>query len=423
MKLSHYTIRNLIIPLLLVMAVWSCIFYFLILHEINDETNDSLQNYKEIIIKQFLADSTLLRSRPDIMTRYSIREVQPDEANLSKDEFFDSTTYIEIERESEPIRVLRTHFMSSNGKFYELRIETSTLEKEDLVETVLWSIIILYLILLLCILMVTNYAFKKSFRPLYVILKWLKVFHPGKTNKPLENDTKIEEFQILNKALNEASARYTLIYNEQKQFVENASHELQTPLAVCMNKLELLSENPNCTEDQLEEIGSILNTLHGIIKMNRSLLLLSRIDNNQFPDKELVRLDDIIQQVSDDLSSIYEEKHIKISIRVKEPLIFDINESLATTLMMNLIKNAYIHNIPNGEIGIIVSEKSITIENTGSVRELDKDKLFRRFIKQTHKSDSTGLGLAIVKSITQLYRIGISYRYNNGKHSFILTFP
>ncbi len=422
MKLSHYIIRNLSIPLLLVMALWSCAFYFLILHEVNDETNDSLQNYKEIIIKQFLADSTQLSNHHDIMTRYSIREIPASEANLSKDEFFDSTKYIEIERESEPIRVLRSNFMTADGKFYEIRIETSTLENEDLIETVLWSIVILYFIMLLCTLWVTNYIIKRSFRPLYNILDWLNNFHPGETVKPLENETTIKEFKILNKAVSDASVRSALVYDEQKQFVENASHELQTPMAVCMNRLELLSENPDCTEEQLAEIEGIQRTLQGIIKTNKSLLLLSRIENNQFPRKEQINVSEMVRQITDDLSTIYEEKNITVTIQDKAPLLFTMNESLASTLAMNLVKNAFVHNIPDGEINIIIQNNSFSIENSGTNHELDKEKLFHRFIKQTNKSDSTGLGLAIVKSITQLYDIRISYHFD-GKHIFTLTFP
>ena len=116
MKLIHYTFRNLSIPLLIILTAWACCFYFVIMHEIDDETNDSLENYKEIIIKTVLADSTLLHDHVDIMTKYYIREVPESEADLDKDEFFDSTTYIEIEMEDEPVRVLRTWFMTADRK-------------------------------------------------------------------------------------------------------------------------------------------------------------------------------------------------------------------------------------------------------------------------------------------------------------------
>lgn len=128
MKLIHYTLRNLFVPILVIFAAWGCVFCLMILHEVEDETNDSLENYKEIIIRSALADSTLLKDHVDIMTRYYIREVPESEAKLDKDEFYDTTVYIEIEQEYEPVRALRTYFMTKDRKFYELTLELSTLE-------------------------------------------------------------------------------------------------------------------------------------------------------------------------------------------------------------------------------------------------------------------------------------------------------
>ncbi|WFE82889.1 sensor histidine kinase [Parabacteroides chongii] len=421
MKLIHYTFRNLSIPLLIILTAWACCFYFVIMHEIDDETNDSLENYKEIIIKTVLADSTLLHDHVDIMTKYYIREVPESEADLDKDEFFDSTTYIEIEMEDEPVRVLRTWFMTADRKYYELTIETSTLEKEDMAEAIFVSIIILYVSLLCCILLVSHFVFKSSFRPLYTLIKWLKEYRPGKQQAPLINQTKVEEFKILNQAIQTATNRSTEMYNQQKQFVENASHELQTPLAICMNKLELLSENPDCTEEQLSEIAGINHTLRGIIKMNKSLLLLSRIDNKQFPDTSEIDFNKLINKYLPDFEDMYEYKNIHVTYTETGTLIYTMNESLASTLLSNLLKNAFIHNIESGSIAISVTGRTLTISNSSESTGLNEATLFNRFEKQTHKKESTGLGLAIVKSIISIYGIDIKYEYN-GLHKFILTF-
>jgi len=420
MKLTHYTIRNLSVPLLLIMTAWAAVFFFLVLHEVNDETNDTLQNYKEIIIKQVLADKSLIKDHKDIMTSYQIREIPGEKANLAKDEFYDSTKYIEIEKEYEPIRGLLTCFMGPDGKYYELRIEMSTLEKEDLLETVLWSIIILYILLLCCILLVTHSVFRKSFRPLYNVLNWLNRYHPGKKIEPLENETVIEEFDTLNRAFREATLRGVAVYEQQRQFVENASHELQTPLAVSVNKLELLSENPDCTEEQLSDIAGIHRTLQGIIKMNRSLLLLSRIDNNQFPETKEVSLTAILKRILSEFAELYRSKNIHVYIIREEELTGTMNESLAHTLIQNLVKNAYIHNSAGGEVYIEVTQDSLMIENTSESPELNQERLFQRFGRQSNRPDSSGLGLAIVKSISDLYGIEISYSYY-GKHRFVLT--
>lgn len=418
MKLSQYTLRNLLVPLLIIMTVWAFGFYFFIMHEVNDETNDTLLNYKEIIIKHVLEDESLLRDNIGIMNSYYIREIPAEQADLSRDLFFDSTKYIEVEREHEPIRVLRTHFLAANGKFYELQIEISTLEKEDLKEAIVWSIIALYIILLGAILLVMHFVFKKSFRPLYAILGWLRGYHPAKP-QPLANATDIDEFKTLNEAFVKAAQRGSDIYNQQKQFVELASHELQTPLAVSINRLELLSEDPHCTEEQLMEMASIHRTLQGIVKMNKALLLLSRIENGQFPETEEIAVAEMIENMVADFKEIHEERRINVFILKEAAPTFHMNRDLANTMISNLIKNAFVHNIPDGEIYIELLADRIIISNTSESPELNKERLFQRFGKQTNRPDSTGLGLALVKSIADLYHIPVSYHYN-GKHQFQL---
>lgn len=422
MKLSHYTIRNLLIPFLLIFLVWALVFYVLIMHEINDETNDTLENYKELIIRRALTDPDFDYNYSNEMTRYRIREVEPSIAVLSKDIFYDSTTYIEIEMEDEPVRVLKTYFMDAEGRCYELEIEMSTLEKEDMAETIFWSIIALYFTLLCCILLVIHYVFRKSFTPLYGLLNWLKKTHPGRKEEGYVMDTKVDEFVTLNRALIESTNRNREIYNQQKQFVENAAHELQTPLAIATNKLELLSENPDCTEEQLQEISDIYNVLRGVIKMNKSLLLLSRIENRQFPETVEVDLNQLLHNLMDLFSAVYEAKNLHIQIEETEILLFRMNESLARILISNLLKNAFVHNYTGGHIHIRLSHNLFTISNTSKNAELDKSKLYSRFNKEGTASDSTGLGLAIVKSISSLYTIEIAYDFTDEMHTFHLRF-
>lgn len=422
MRLIHYTLRSLFIPMLAIFACWGGVFYLLILHEVNDETDDTLENYKEIIIRSALTDSTLLKNHASIMSRYYIREVPKKEARLNHDEFYDSTEYIEIEKENEPVRVLRTYFMTARHKYYELTISISTLEKEDMVETTVWSMLVLYILLLGCVMLVIHHGFRKTLTPLYKLLDWLKNFQIGKTATPLNNPTQIEEFKILNDAAQESFDRSNNLYNRQKQFVENVAHELQTPLAICMNKLELLSENPDCTETQLQEIGGMHHTLSNIIRLNRTLLLLSRIENRQFPETRKICVNSLIHKMTEEINDVYEDKAIKLQIAEEGTLVCDMNESLTATLIANLLKNAYVHNQFDGTIEIKITPTSLSIANTGEGKPLDVSMLYGRFVRQSRQKESTGLGLAIVKSIADLYSISIDYQYEDKTHKFLLKF-
>lgn len=422
MKLIHHTLRGLLVPLLVLFALWGWAFYSMVLHEVEDETDDTLANYKEIIIRSALADSSLLCDHADIMSRYSIREVAGEEARLNHDEFFDSTQYIEIEKEHEPVRVLRTWFRTASGRYYELTISISTLEKEDMKEAMVWGMLLLYVLLIGCMLPVIHVGFRRSLRPLYRLLDWLRAFQVGKTTEPLDNPTQIDEFKTLNEAAEESFHRSNDLYNRQKQFVENAAHELQTPLAICLNRVELMSENPDCTEAQLQEMADLHRTLSDIIRLNKTLLLLTRIENNQFPDTRDIDVNRLVRRMMADFSDIYEGKALHLRVNEEGTLRCMMNESLASTLVANLLKNAFVHNHQGGAIEITLTDACLTIANTDGDRPLDTALLFGRFARQGKHPESTGLGLAIVKAIADLYAVQIAYLFEGGMHKFHLIF-
>ena len=94
---------------------------------------------------------------------------------------------------------------------------------------------------------------------------------------------------------------------------ENASHELQTPLAVINGKLELLAEHENLDEEELKTIDDMFRSLHRAIQLNKSLLLLSRIQNRQFEEVAEVDMNRHARHIIGLLSDLYEEKRIGLS--------------------------------------------------------------------------------------------------------------
>ena len=151
-------------------------------------------------------------------------------------------------------------------------------------------------------------------RPLYILLHWLDSYQTGKKNKPLKNDTRITEFRKLNDAATRYVERTEQMFEQQKQFIGNASHEIQTPLAICRNRLEMLMEDDSLSEKQLEELMKTHQTLEYITKLNKSLLLLSKIDNGQFTDTKEVDLNVLLRQYLEDYKEVYSYKNIEVSI-------------------------------------------------------------------------------------------------------------
>lgn len=422
MKLLSYTYRKLALLLFLLMAVWGVLFYYAIIDEVVDETDDTLENYGEILMESALHDPSILETEGSLMSFYKFTPISEEEGRHYRQVFYDATVYIELEDEDEPVRVMCTAFRMPDGQYYELKLMISILERDDMVEAMLWYLGALFLLFLICTSIGIQLVLKGVFRPLHRLLDWLHCIQPGKEVPPLDNPTKIREFRQLSDAALDMGNRSYKAYEEQKQFIENASHELQTPLAIVRGKVELLAESEGMTEQQMEQLDEIYATLGRAVKLNKSLLLLSRIENGQYTEMEDVSVDEILDELLPDLMDIYEHKQVRlIRKREEQPFIIRCNHSLAQILVSNLVKNSLLHNREGGELQVLTTPTSLVIKNTGDV-PLDGDKLFRRFYHgMDGKKDSTGLGLAIARSIALSSSLKLMYEWQDGMHTFRLV--
>lgn len=422
MKLLSYTYRKLALLLFLLMAVWGVLFYYAIIDEVVDETDDTLENYGEILMESALHDPSILETEGSLMSFYKFTPISEEEGRHYRQVFYDATVYIELEDEDEPVRVMCTAFRMPDGQYYELKLMISILERDDMVEAMLWYLGALFLLFLICTSIGIQLVLKGVFRPLHRLLDWLHCIQPGKEVPPLDNPTKIREFRQLSDAALDMGNRSYKAYEEQKQFIENASHELQTPLAIVRGKVELLAESEGMTEQQMEQLDEIYATLGRAVKLNKSLLLLSRIENRQYTEMEDVSVDEILDELLPDLMDIYEHKQVRlIRKREEQPFIIRCNHSLAQILVSNLVKNSLLHNREGGELQVLTTPTSLVIKNTGDV-PLDGEKLFRRFYHgMDGKKDSTGLGLAIARSIALSSSLKLTYEWQDGMHTFRLV--
>ena len=422
MKLLSYTYRKLALLLFLLMAVWGVLFYYAIIDEVVDETDDTLENYGEILMESALHDPSILETEGSLMSFYKFTPISEEEGRHYRQVFYDATVYIELEDEDEPVRVMCTAFRMPDGQYYELKLMISILERDDMVEAMLWYLGALFLLFLICTSIGIQLVLKGVFRPLHRLLDWLHCIQPGKEVPPLDNPTKIREFRQLSDAALDMGNRSYKAYEEQKQFIENASHELQTPLAIVRGKVELLAESEGMTEQEMEQLDEIYATLGRAVKLNKSLLLLSRIENGQYTEMEDVSVDEILDELLPDLMDIYEHKQVRlIRKREEQPFIIRCNHSLAQILVSNLVKNSLLHNREGGELQVLTTPTSLVIKNTGDV-PLDGEKLFRRFYHgMDGKKDSTGLGLAIARSIALSSSLKLTYEWQDGMHTFRLV--
>lgn len=419
MKLiSHVTLR-LSVAVTLILSVWAVLFYVAMIDEINDEVDDSLEDYSETIIIRALSGEQLPSKDNGSNNQYYLVRVDGHYAMTHPSiEYADEMVYIEEKRETEPARILRTIFENEAGEYFQLVVMTPTIEKRDVIHSILIWTSLLYATLLVIIIVLNIYVFYRSMQPLYRLLDWFRHYRVGQKNEPLPNRNTITEFRTLYDAANLYAARNEQLFEQQKRFIGNASHELQTPLAICRNRLEMLMEDEDITERQLEELAKTHQTLEHITKLNKSLLLLSKIENEQFADVRPVCFNHIVRRYLDDYCEVYEYRDIAVSVREEARLTFVLNETLAVTLVTNLLKNAFVHNTDGGRLVITLTADTFCISNTGVRHSLDHTKIFERFYKGSKQEGSTGLGLSIVAGICKLSGLEVHYEYRDEMHHF-----
>lgn len=419
MRLIRYTHFNISLLLFVLLSIWGGLFYYTVINEVMDETDDALANYRDIIVGKALADPTILDATDNIIHSYSFRRLTDEEAADYRTRFYDSTIFIETEGEFEPVRVMKSCFLATDMHHYELELRLSTLERDDLIQRILYYLLALYAVLLCCILFSTRLILQSIFRPIHLLLKWLDSVALGQPAPYLDKDVRIREFRMLNRAAIEMHERVEQTYQEQKQFIENASHELQTPLAIIRGKLELLTEQENLNEEDMKIVDNMYGCVTRAVNLNKSLLLLSRIQNEQYTETTLVDMNAYTKEIMMFLPDLYEEKQLHYTLNEQGECHVEMNKDLAQVLLNNLIKNAFVHTPEQGHIDINIMPTSVEVINDGT-EPLDESEMYKRFYKgNTRHKGSTGLGLPIVKSICGLYGFELQYSYD-GKHHFLL---
>ena len=423
MKLITRIAIRLTLALAPLMTLWAVLFYFTMIEEINDEMDDNLESYSETIIVRMLSHQELPPLNSGSNNSYSIKPVDPHYAAMHDGiTYSDVEVYIPEREEYEPARVLTTIFEDVEGQHYELRVASPSFERDELAAAILQWLILIYFVLLATVIIITLIVLRRSMRPLYELLNWLDRYQPGHKHEDVPNDTTIPEFRQLNEAAQKAVERSEHLFEQQKSFIGNASHELQTPLAVIGNRIEWIIDNTNPTEEQIEQLVGINHSLAHIVKLNKTLLLLTKIDNGQFPEVSEVDIAALIRHETEIYDEIFEERNIKCNISGADSLVVEMNHILATTLVGNLVRNAYIHSPEGSQVDISINFDKLEIRNDGT-EPLDAERVFNRFYRATKREGSTGLGLALVKAIGDYYSLGVEYRFENGKHIFSIFRP
>jgi signal transduction histidine kinase len=342
-------------------------------------------------------------------------------AGLELDEPRDTSVYYPNPKKTLPFKIL-TSQLQSNQKNYLVTTYVSEREISHLIIKVFITEAAILLLLLIAIVVLNLKSSRRLWRPFFSTMEKINNYDiTYSSSLALPGETGTREFDELNKTVTGMISNVNTSYLNQKQFVENASHEMQTPLAIIRSKLELLINQPDLTEKNASLLGDITDANNRLSQMNRTLLLLAKIENNQFPETEEIDFSDLLNKIIQDFKNHY-ENFPGITITVESGVIVSANRSLIEILISNLVKNAVVHNLSDGKINVTLSQSHLLIENTGPALTTSPDDLFERFKKGSHETKTTGLGLALVKQICNLYHFTAWYNYESEWHRVAVIF-
>ncbi len=326
------------------------------------------------------------------------------------------------------LRRLELHYKVSavrviNGYPYQLETYDVIVEADDISEAVIESLSRIYILLLLVVGLVGTLASARIFRPFNDTLDKIRDFSVGGKNPLRLKKTGIREFSRLNRFVEEMANRSRREYRAQKEFSENASHEIQTPISIARNNLQRVMESPRLGSKELRLIDSAQQALQKLSRLGSSLSLLTRIDNEEFYNPNRIDFSEVVTRLANDFQELAEMKGLDFSADVQSGVEVQIDPTLADILISNLLSNAIRHNAEQGYVRVSLDAESLRVQNSGPAPDVSPAELFRRFRKGQQSNASLGLGLAIVKRICERNRLLINYSYTEGEHLVEVHFP
>lgn len=423
MKLLTKTSRIYFLVSLVVYLTASFVFYRMVRSMIYREIEDRLLLEKHDFVR--FVEKWGRWSDENFFVENKIQVVPLEAGNEWKGTAFkDTAMYESFAGVVMPFRQL-TFGADIGGKPYVVSIRKSMLEPLSLIEAITGAMISFLGVLLLCMFFFHRRLSKTLWLPFNQSLARIKSFDwtrpEEKGGDVMFPAGEIQEFNELNEVLNRMIERIRRDYNSLKEFTGNASHEIQTPLALITARVEQMIQSENLSEEQLRWLQEIFYSSRKTSRLLEGLLLLSRIENKQFTDVSMENVTAFLETRLEDFSDILAHKGIHVVKNLEEPFHAVLSHALMEILVSNLLKNAVRHNLSGGVLFISSGPESLEIKNTGPELTAPSDTLFERFRKESGDKESLGLGLSIARQICDSYGLDITYTYESPFHKISVT--
>lgn len=409
MSLFQY-IRRYLILTLLVMLLLGCVSIFFIFKVfIHKSTDEALYEYKDRIENYVKLNDTLIIFKTSLQMSQRIESKIIEDADLYSTGIKDTLLYNEITGYFQPYRQL-SFTAEYKNKPHLITVNQPTVELDGLFYVIVGSLLSIFSLFIVFTYLIDFYLKRKAWLPFYKTLNVLKEYDLGVGKEFELDDSGINEFDELNHAVQKMVAKINDDYENMKLFSEDISHEMQTPLAIVKSKVEILRQNKSNYEDSLAAINVISKAISRLSKLNTSLLLITKIKNDQYQEISQVNIKQLVEHYLEAFEELIEIKGIKVESELEDNVV-TINSTLSDILISNLLSNTIRHNTPNGFIYIKLENGTLIVENACESIDLNMiPNLFDRLICKKSE-DSTGLGLSIVKSICDKNNITINYSY------------
>ena len=417
MKLiNKFTLWYLCITLVVIL-IGGVIAYHKVKNEIDRAEIARLKTLNNTVSELMLKGdeiSGFTNGRPIIITPLD-SAITPGSFYVTENSFFNTAT------QRKECRLTVNSYYSIGNRNYKIESYNYITKANEifkgLLDSFFWILVLLLTILGIAARLMSN----SILFPFHRTLKAVQGFNI-KNKKPLVLPrTKTQEFNELNCFLQKMTAKVVEDYASLKEFSENASHELQTPLAIMRSKLDLLVES-DINGEQAQLIGNMQKEIEKLSRINQSLVLLNKLEHHEYDASENILFSQSVQESLHAVEELIDMKAITLQTQIAAPVSLKFNRALADILLHNLLSNAIRHNTPNGQIYVCLTDGGLTVKNTGKIPTMPTSQMFQRFKKDNQCAHSVGIGLAIVKQICDLNRFGITYDFKEGWHILDVKF-
>lgn len=420
------TTKPFLIYVLIVLMISIPVYYFVV----DTIWQNELDEHNQIIVEKTAYEFNQLKLSDEALEKslelWNHIQPETDIEKISADQIKSDTVYTYekhlpfiSEQKKERYRCLKK-VIYIQGKPYLFTIQTNIEESHETIAVIAMITVFFFVVIVVGLLYLNRKLSASIWKPFRGTLDQLKTFNLNSQNKIVFPASDTSEFEELNQSLYKLIERNVSAYKTQKEFTENASHELQTPLAIIKNKLDLLLQDQNLTEKQYRLAEDMNRALTRSSRINKNLLLLAKIDNNQFDNTETISFDHLLGQSIAILEEHFEQKNISVQESIAKDVKVNGNSILCEILINNLIINAIRHTSPGGAIAVSLTQSAFEISNSGTDR-LNPDLLFKRFSKLSTDNSGSGLGLSIIQEICKFHHWKISYRFENNQHIFTVN--